>query len=118
MFNENEEEEYARLFQIKKEVDAALKEQQEYALNNPLAPGDRVYPQDGSSSIVLEEGKLSHQFVAYPPLRKNWIIVTLGGSFPTDRKYGSAIDNNCMCVREDNRNVVLFINKEYLRKVQ
>lgn len=106
------------MYLLREVLKAMIEEQKEYALNNPLSLGDRVYPHDGSAAVVLEKGKLSHQHVAYLPIRKTWIVIALGGLYPTDRSHNYEGNNNCMCVREDNKNIVLFINKEYLRKVE
>lgn len=88
--------------------------------------GATVTPIDGSWVLVLKEGQLRRDSIAYSPKRKEWKVVAVDGRFPT--AYGDVpMDihnpedeertNNVMMVALDDPNEIAFIKSNHVKIV-
>lgn len=89
--------------------------------------GCLVLPRDGSYSVVLKNGKMSHDAIAYKPTKHNWLVIAENGRFPTDyhiSMQGTAqqhvkddYTNDIMMVNPDDQNEIAFAQSRFMEIV-
>lgn len=89
--------------------------------------GCLVLPRDGSYSVVLKNGKMSHDAITYQSTKHNWLVIAENGRFPTDyhiSMQGTAqqsvkddYTNDLMMVNPENPNEIAFAQSRFMEVI-
>lgn len=85
--------------------------------------GSIVIPNDGSWSIILENGEQYHDPISQRPIQERWRVICIGGDFPKEPRMCESTQpskhwkNDTLMVSVENPNRYAFINKDFLRVV-